>query len=251
MTKVELLKLRAPTRFRPNSVSIGEPFESFTDNTRPIPYTVVSTSPKVKSIREGEYTNILPSGMGSAASIQVKGAGNWVGDSKNISIFGNECYIGAGSNNINIQSSGVFVSGGVSNVSVIGTDKIVIKESNVSYINGVRYKNGVAVSRANIIDAGLISGTSSVSGISLQRGNNTTVSIDVVDAGDDLVIERGSKTYENIIEPGLDAILPDIPELGLSTLTTPSPKTNLSGGYSQDTGFSSLTQTIREANEYT
>ena len=251
MTKVELLKLRAPTRFRPNSVSIGEPFESFTDNTRPIPYTVVSTSPKVKSIRDGEYTNILPSGMGSAASIQVKGAGNWVGDSKNISIFGNECYIGAGSNNINIQSSGVFVSGGVSNVSVIGTDKIVIKESDVSYINGVRYKNGVAVSRANIIDAGLISGTSSVSGISLQRGNNTTVSIDVVDAGDDLVIERGSKTYENIIEPGLDAILPDIPELGLSTLTVPSPKTNLSGGYSQDTGFSSLTQTIREANEYT
>lgn len=250
MTKVELLKLKAPTKFIPKSTSIGDVFDFIVDNTRPIPYEVISTTPKVKSIRDGEYTNILPSAMGSAASIQVKGAGNWIGDSKNISVFGNECYVGAGSQNINIQSSGVFVSGGLSNVSVIGTDKIIIKESNVSYINGVRYKNGVAVSRANVIDGGVYSGTSSISGISLQRSNSITVSIDVVDAGDDLVIERGSKTYENIIESGLDAILPDIPELGLSTLTVPSPKTNLSGGYSQDTLTRSLAQTIRLANEY-
>lgn len=250
MTTVELLKLKAPTKFVPKSVGIDQPFDYTIDNTRPIPYQLLSAAPKVKSIRDGEYTNILPSGMGSAASIQVKGAGNWVGDSKNISIYGNECYVGAGSQNVSIQSSGVFVSGGLSNISVIGTDKIVIAESNVSYINGVRYKNGVAVSRANVIDAGLYSGTSSVSGVSLQRGRNTTVSIDVVDAGDDLVIERGSKTYENVIEPGLDAILPDIPELGLSTLTVPSPKTNLSGGYSQDTGTSTMAEVIRSAGDY-
>ena len=250
MTTVELLKLKAPTKFVPRSVGIDQPFDYVIDNTRPIPYQLLSAAPKVKSIRDGEYTNILPSGMGSAASIQVKGAGNWVGDSRNISISGNECYVGAGSQNVNIQSSGVFVSGGLSNISVIGTDKIVIAESNVSYINGVRYKNGVAVSRANVIDAGLYSGTSSVSGVSLQRGRNTTVSIDVVDAGDDLVIERGSKTHENVIEPGLNAILPDIPELGLSTLTVPSPKTNLSGGYSQDTGTSTMAEIIRSAGEY-
>ena len=250
MTKVELLKLKAPTKFIPKSVPIDQSFDYVIDNTRPIQYLLNSAAPKVKSIRDGEYTNVVPTGMGSAASVQVKGSGNWVGDSKNISISGNECFVGAGSQNINIQSSGVFVAGGLSNISVIGTNKIIISESDVSYINGVRYKNGVAVSRANIIDAGLYTGTSSVSGISLQRGKNTTVSIDVIDAGDDLVIDRGSKTYENIIEPGLNAILPDIPELGISTMNVPSPKTNLSGGYLQNTGTSTMAEVIRSTNEY-
>lgn len=250
MTRVELLKLKTPTRFVPKSVKAGSSFDSATDKTRPIYLQLLSTSPTVKSIRDGEYTNIMPSGMGSAGSVNIKGSGNWIGESKNVSVQGNECYVGSGAQNINIQSSGVFVSGGVSNVSVIGTDKIVINESDVSYINGVRYKNGVAVSRANVIDAGVYSGTSSVSGIYLQKGKNTTVSIDVIDAGDDVVIERGSKTYENIIEAGSDSILPNLPELGLSTLTTPSPKTNLSGGYLQDTGTSTMADIIRSAGDY-
>jgi F0F1-type ATP synthase epsilon subunit len=53
----------------------------------------------------------------------------------------------------------------------------------------------------------------------------------VVSAGEDVVIEPGSTTYENVIDSGIDSILPDLAELGITTQTNQNPRTNLSGGF--------------------
>ena len=45
--------------------------------------------------------------------------------------------------------------GNVSNVNIIGTDKKYIAESDVTYINNIRYKDGIAISKSNVINGGL------------------------------------------------------------------------------------------------
>ncbi len=228
-TKVELLKLKAPARFVPSSVVAGGQFSNVADTTRPVGYNLISEAPIVKWVRDGNSGNILPSSSVSNASISVKGQGNYIDDSKSVSISGNECYVGGGSENINIQGNGVFISGGVKNVSVIGTDKIIINESDVSYVNGIRYKNGVAISKTNVIDCGE-SSSSSLLDISTSK----STSITIVDGCEDVVVLRSSASWESIIESGNGMILPDLPELGITTLITPNPKTNYSGGYNSE-----------------
>lgn len=244
LTKVELLKLRSPVKFIPRSVKVGSSFDEVLDNTRPIPLLFTIGSPLIKDTRDGSSTNILPQSMGSLISVSVKGQGNYVSDSKSIDIRGNECYVGAGSENISIQGNGVFVAGGVRNVSVIGTDKVVINESDVSYINGVRYKSGVAISKTNVINCGEYGSSASNSLLDITSSKSTTITI--IDACEDVVILRSSASWENIIESGNNSILPNLAELGITTLSTPNPKTNYSGGFNVNTGTQTMADIVKE-----
>lgn len=225
LTTVELLKLKQPTKYKRRSLGYNEVFEYIVDTTRPIFTPTIMQGPRTKDTRDGSFVNVTPGSMGNG-TIHISGLGNMVGDVRGSSIVGNENHIGEGSVNVNIKGDGVFVAGGTKNVNIIGTNKISVNESDVTYINGVRYKFGVPVSRSNVIDAGITSATSSL--VSKTSMNMTT---NVVDSGEDVVINVGSIHHEEVIDAGLDCILSDVPELGLSTQTTPNPRTNLSRGY--------------------
>jgi hypothetical protein len=123
-------------------------------------------------------------------------------------------------------------------VNIIGTDKVFIQESNVTYINGVRYKNGIAISKSNVIDAG--------EDVAVIKQSINTVS-NLIDAGEDVVIQAGSNAYENLIDSGRDSILPDLPELGIGTLNNPNPRTNTSGGFDNISPTASITERVRLA----
>ena len=152
-------------------------------------------------------------------------------------ITGNENSIGDGCENIQISGgSGNFVVGGVRNVNIIGTDKKLVTESNVTYINGIRYVNGLPVSKSNVIDAG--------ADIANKRQSASTTP-NVIDAAEDVTIQSGSTTFENVVNAGENSILPDLPELGISTQVNPNPRTNLSYGFDTSIGTQSFVDVIR------
>lgn len=225
LTTVEFLKLKQLTKYRRTSLGYNETFEYMVSTTRPIFTSTAVIGPRTKSARDGSFNNVMPGNMGMG-TIDVKGLGNVIGDVRGSSVVGNENHIGSGAINVNIKGDGVFVSGGAKNVNVIGTNKISINESDVTYINGVRYKHGVPVSKSNVIDGGQTSATSSL--VSRSSMNMTT---NIVDSGEDVVINIGSIGHEDMVDAGSNCILSDVPELGLSTQTTPNPRTNLSRGY--------------------
>lgn len=227
LTKVELLKLKHPTKFTRRSYYPWDTINAYADFTRPVTVYVNHFPPKKVKTLTGDYNNTLPHNIGHG-SIHVTGKGNYIGPSRNISVNGVENHIGNGSSNVNISGNGVIVGAGLENIHVIGTSNISINESDVSYINGIRYKHGVPVSRCNIIDGGITSAT--VSNYLLRKNTNMNVVINVVDASEDTIIESGSATHEDVIDGGMDMILPDLPELGLTTRTTPFPKTNYTSG---------------------
>ncbi len=239
LTTVEFLKLKQPTKYRRRSLGYNETFEYLLSTTRPIFTPNVMIGPRTKSARDGSFNNVIPGNMGMG-TIDVKGLGNVVGDVRGSTIVGNENHIGSGAVNVNIKGDGVFVSGGSKNVNVIGTNKISINESDVTYINGVRYKHGVPVSKSNVIDGGQTTATASSS---LTTRASTNMTTNIVDSGEDLVLNVGSIGHEQIVDAGQNSILADVPELGLSTTTTPNPRTNLSRGYIL--GTASLVDAIR------
>ena len=237
LTKCEFLKLKSPSKFKKKSVTIGGSYFGAVDNSRPI-------SVSVNEVPPANFFDRKPVGNWSASDLTAQGDIKFTGQNNvvssgtiNIQITGSENYIGSGSKNININGDGVFVSGGVENVNVIGTNKIYIDESDVTYINGIRYKNGVAISRSNVIDAG--------QDVVLTKSSKNTVS-NVIDAGEDVVIPSGSNTYEDVIDAGSDRILPDIPNFGISTWNSPNPTTNRVGGVWTDLGTQSLSEVIIE-----
>ncbi len=241
LTQVELLKLKFPSRFTRRSVYNWEVIETTTIDKGIIPNINVYTPPKPIKPNFG-YTNTSPGSLSNNPTIGIKGKGNFVGSGKNIDVIGDENSIGDGVINVNINGgSGNAVSGGLRNVSLIGTSKRVVNESDVTYINGVRYKNGVAISRCNVISGG----TDKV--IDTNMSINST--INVVNGGEDIVAKQGSSTYENVINAGIDAILPDVAELGITTTTTPYPKTNLSGGAGYSSPTDTLVTVVRRASE--
>src|SRR5574343_356956 len=236
LTKCELLKIKTQTRFRPTSVWNGEPIDVSWNYDRAVSIKETLLPPRKLNFAGAGYINNTTNF--SNGTVTMNGKGNFVGKmSKNVKINGDECSVGDNCINIHISSgSGIAIAGGLSNVTVIGTNKRIINESNVTYINGIRYKNGIAVSKASIIDAG--------EDIVLpQNGNNTICNI--VDAGEDIVIPIGSSSIEDIIDAGTDAILPDIPELGLSTTTTPQARTNYLGASGQVYGTMSTAEVVR------
>jgi hypothetical protein len=245
LTKCEFLKLRSPSRFALRSVGpvLGHPSSNFytlLDNTGPIIREYTERAPAKRRESQG-WTNVSPdSFLGNNNTIQTNGSSNHVSKgSKNVKINGDENAVGNNCSNVNVSGgNGNFILGGLNNVNIIGTDKKIVKESDVTYINGIRYKNGIAISRSNVINAGL--------NVANVRQSDSTTS-NVISAGEDVIIQAGSSTYENVINPGIDDILPDVPELGLGTSLNPNPRTNLSGGFNITSVTASQVTIVRQA----
>lgn len=249
MTTCEFLKLKSPSKYRRRYVTTdsngySDPvFYTDIDITRPIKNVVVETAP-IKRRAQFGYQNTTPGvNLSNSSTVETNGLSNFVAsDTKNIKINGNENAVGNGSTNVNISAgNGNYVVGNVSNVNMIGTDKKYVAESDVTYINNIRYKNGVAVSKSNVINGGL--------DVAVVRQSGSTT-INIVNGGEDIVIEGGSSTYENVINAGIDFILPDVKELGITTATNPNSRTNLSGAYTLNTGSQSVAEVVRQADSF-
>ena len=247
MTQCEFLKLISPSKFINRSIvtnsyaEVGQIFpQDEIYSPGPIKPNVTQYAPVKKRPNFGFNNTTSSSDISNNLTIQTTGASNFVAASaKNVKITGDENAVGEGSRNVHISSgSGNFISGGLNNVNIIGTDKVFISESDVTYINGVRYKNGIAISRANVIDA-----CQDVAVI--KQSINTTSNI--IDAGEDVVIAAGSNSHENLIDSGRDSILPDLPELGIGTLNNPNPRTNTSGGFDNISSTASIVERVRLA----
>ena len=238
LTKVELLKLKTPSKFKRRNQVINADFVDFVyDNSKPIPVIDIYTPPQNPDLNPGGWVN--DSFVGTTPGV-ISGANNNVSrDVSGVYVSGRENNIGNDCRNITIMSNAVNVSSGVSNVNVIGTDNIVVTESDVTYINGVKYKNGVPISRSNVIDGGFNKVVDAV-------GPNTTANI--VDGGEDISVSNSSATYENIVNGGQDAILPDIPDYGVATVITPLPQTNPIGSYEVILTTKTLSEVITETD---
>ena len=213
LTECEFLKLKAPSRFKPVSIGLGQNFGEVRDNSRPVS-TITIEQPPVNFKDRFPISNWSSNDLSGVSTVTINGQNNVISSgTNNVSISGDECYIGSGTSNVNISGNAVFVAGGLKNVTVIGTDKIFINESDVTYINGIRYKKGVAISKSSVIDAGLNKVITSAS-------INTTSN--VIDACEDLVIRTSSASYEDVIDAGVDRILPDVADYGVSTPTSPN-----------------------------
>ena len=248
LTECEFLKLKSPTKFKRESVivdsfgSINNTFANTTDTIRPVSVNFLQVAPSRKRPEFGYNNTISGMNLSNSLTIQTNGLSNFVGPvSKNISITGNENAVGDGCENITISGgSGNFIVGGVKNVNIIGTDKKLVNESNVTYINGVRYVRGVPVSKSNIID-GCVD-------LAIVRQSASTTP-NTIDGSEDVVISAGSAVYENVVNSGQDSILPDLPELGISTVVNPNPRTNLTAGYESGSATQSIIEVIRKRAE--
>jgi hypothetical protein len=249
MTTCEFLKLKSPSKYSRRSVitdsnGFSNPdFAQVVDTTRPVTSVVLEVAP-IKRTPQFGYQNTTPGvNLSNSSTVQTNGLSNFVASgTKNIKINGNENSVGNGAQNIHISSgNGNYVVGNAQNVNMIGTDKKYVTESDVTYINNIRYKNGIAISKSNVINGGF--------NIAVVRQSGSTT-INVVNGGEDIVIEGGSSTYENVVNAGFDAILPDVKELGISTSTNPNSRTNLSGAYTLNTGSQSVAQVVRQADSF-
>lgn len=219
LTKCEFLKLKSPSKFKRRSIFVNEDFADVELNINGI--VNIINKPPQNYVDRYPISNYSESALSGVFNANLNGQNNIISrNSNNISIQGNENFIGSNSNNISINGSGVQVAGGLKNVNIIGTDNIYVEESNVTYVNGIRYKNGVAISKSNVIDGGINSPTGKVS-------INTTSN--VVDGSEDVVISSGSNSYEDVINSGQDRILPDLPNFGVTNQNSVRPTTNYSG----------------------
>lgn len=244
LTKCEFLKLKSPSKFTRRSQitdwnGISDPvFAAVPNNDRPLQYTTLELAP-IKKKPDFGFVNTTPgTELSNTLSIVTNGLSNVVAsDSKNVKINGNENSIGNSTQNIHISSgNGNFIVGGAKNVTLIGTDKRYVVESDVTYINNIRYKNGVPISKSNVINGGI--------DVAVVRQSISTT-INVINGSEDVVISGGTSTYENVINSGIDTILPDVSELGISTTVNPNPRTNAAGPYQLALGTQSLAQAVR------
>lgn len=90
---------------------------------------------------------------------KVDGAGNYVSPSaERVTIIGDFNTIYSKARNITlINCYGVVIGASVANVMVVDTNDLIINESDVTYINGVKIKDGVVVQGDTnlIVDGGL------------------------------------------------------------------------------------------------
>jgi hypothetical protein len=244
LTKCEFLKIKSPTKFSRESLivdawgTVDNVFTTQVDTTRPVSVTSVQIAPSRKRPEIGFMNSAAGVNLSNSVTIQTNGLSNFIAaGSKNINITGNENSIGDFAENVNISGgSGNFVVGSVKNVTIIGTDKKYVSESNVTYINNIRYVNGLPVSKSNVINGGRDT--------ALVRHSASTTPT-VINAGEDVVISAGTSTFENVINSGLNMILPDVQELGVSTLVNPNPRTNLTTGYETNIATQSFVDVIR------
>lgn len=243
LTRCEFLKLKSPVKFSRQSIivdsygTVNNQFVTYVDNTRPVPVIETELAPSRKRPEFGFMNSNAGANLSNSVSVQTNGYSNFISPGvKNVSITGNENSIGDSCENIQVSGNGNFITGGLKNVNLIGTDKKFISESNVTYINGIRYVNGQPVSKANVIDGGQDVAV-------VRQSANTTPN--VVDAAEDVVIEAGTTTFENVINAGQDQILPDVADLGISTIVNPNPRTNLTSGSGFEPTSESMVDIIR------
>ena len=98
----------------------------------------------------------------------------------------------------------------------------------------------IPVSKSNIID-GCVD-------VAIVRQSASTTP-NTIDGSEDVVISAGSAVYENVVNSGQDSILPDLPELGISTVVNPNPRTNLTAGYETQFATQSIIEVIRKRAE--
>lgn len=247
LTRCEFLKLKSPSKFRRKSQIVDYSgmsdivFETYTTTTAAaIKGTILEVAPAKRRPDLG-YTNTNSnSNLSNSASVMTNGLSNYVSSGvKNAKINGNENAIGADVINVNITSGdGNYIAGGVKNVNIIGTDKKYISESDITYINGIRYKNGIAISKSNVINGGF--------NMAIVRSSDST-NVNVINASEDVVITSGTSNFENIINAGIDAILPDVKELGIASTLNPTPRTSLAGSYNLAIGTQSYVEVVRQA----
>ena len=249
LTQCEFLKLKSPVKYRRKSIVVDD-FGYGDTYYEPDTLPIIGDNPfvydyaPIRKRPDFGFNNTAPSvSTSNNQTITLNGLSNFVASSaKNVKVNGNENAVGDNSQNIHISSgNGNFIVGGVENVNIIGTNKKFINESDVTYINGIRYKNGSPISRASVIDAG--------ADIALVRQSNNTTS-NVVDASEDVVITAGSTSFENVMDSGVDRILPDVPDLGLGTNLNPNPRTNFLGAFVETSATASITARVREARFY-
>lgn len=247
VTKCELLKLRSPSRFKLRSsiidvVGWADAAESEADTTGPIVITYEEAPPAIQKPLTG-YNNTGGGTLTNNPTVTTNGVSNNISAKcRNIVINGNECSVGSNCSNVNISGgNGISIAGGLSNINIIGTNNKRIIESDVTYINGVRYKNGIAISKSSVINGGL--------DVAYNTDSETTTA-NVVNAGEDVVITPGSSTWENVIDSGVDAILPDLAELGITTQTNQNPRTNLAGGFVITSFTQSQIEIVRDTAIY-
>lgn len=235
LTKCELLKLKSPSKFRRRSIFINQDWVKGDVNINS--NALIVERPPQNYTDRYPVSNYSESALSGVFNATLNGQNNIVSSgTNNVNIQGNENYIGSNSNNVSINGSGVQIAGGLKNVNVIGTDNIFVEESNVTYINGIRYKNGVAISKSNVIDGGINSPTGNIS-------INTTANI--IDGSEDIVIKPGSSSYEDVVNAGQDRILPNLANYNVSTQNSISPTTNYSGVAVYESGLTaSLPQLI-------
>ncbi len=132
--------------------------------------------------------------------ISMQGIGNVV------DMSASRVFINGDNNIVDDNAYGVFIEGnnnrvgsGLRNVSIINTDNVTVTESNVAYLNGLYVSPGGVLinTNINIIDSGedeVLNPFSS--GI-----------INLIDAGEDVVRSLGSNSTTNVIDAGEDKIV--------------------------------------------
>jgi len=97
------------------------------------------------------YTDWFPS-----KNEWIIGGGNTLMNRVNkVRIKGDDNIIGVGSSNITIENGNrIYVRENLTNVSVINSNNLIINESDVSYINGQRFKDGLIERRVDLIKGG-------------------------------------------------------------------------------------------------
>jgi hypothetical protein len=112
-------------------------------------------------------------------------------------VNGNNNNISQNSNNVSIiggDNNTIF--GGLNNVTVIGTNNITINDSNTTVINGQVTKDGITLPSMNVNDGGL----------DIVYSLSSSITTNVWEAGDDVVINIGSTESNNAIDGSLDIV---------------------------------------------
>lgn len=214
LTKIELSKFKLVSKWSRKSVwnpgGSDVYFDVVDDFSRQIA-TKEFERPPQKPIFVGSGNNSI--NPVTLSNVTVGGRNNQVSPGvRNARVQGDENFLSPDSRNVVIQNgNGNTIAGGLQNVTLIGTDKVFVSESDVTYINNVRYKYGVPISKANVINASLDK--------AFDR-NGPTTTVNVIDACENVVLRAGSTTWENVLEAGQDRVLADLPDFGITNTNT-------------------------------
>lgn len=140
--------------------------------------------------------------MTRGSNINVNGQGNNVNQygSRNISVQGDDNYLGNNLTNVTIEGNNNVVYPDLSNIALYNTSGVTVTESNVVYINGIKINATGALLNTNIntLDAGQDN---------VLTPFNEAKTINLVNGSVDSVMELGSHDLSNDIDAGLDTII--------------------------------------------